>query len=303
MQKGRRRMYETAAGDLDLNKTADSGQCFRWKRLDDQYYRITAFGRVVYLQRQNEMLRASCSGEEFQKIWSRYLDLDTDYQNIRNKIPREDRYLTAAAECGKGIHILRQDPFETLITFILSQRKNIPAIRECVEKLCRVAGDSLGHFDGEEVHAFPSAEQISRLQCRKAGEEGCSWQEKGEESCSLGYRMPYLRETVRKWIELEEESRPESLEERCRSLTDEELLNFLMEFKGVGIKVASCTALFGFHRLDCFPVDVWIARTLKEQYPRGFDRKQVEPYSGVIQQYMFYYSRFVSAHRNPADSR
>ena len=295
-------MYETAAGDLDLNKTADSGQCFRWKQLDDQYYRITAFGRVVYLRIQDGLLQTSCSGEEFQKIWSRYLDLDTDYRKIRDKIPRKDRYLTAAAECGKGIHILRQDPFETLITFLLSQRKNIPAIRECVEKLCRVAGDSLGVFDGEEVYAFPSAEQIGRLQCRKAGETGCSWQEAGETTCSLGYRMPYLRETVRKWRELEEESRPESLEDRFQMLTDEELLNRLTEFRGVGIKVASCTALFGFHRLDCFPVDVWIARTLKEQYPEGFDRKQLEPFAGVMQQYMFYYSRSVSAHRPPADS-
>lgn len=279
------------ADDLDLNKIADSGQCFRWKRLDDRYYRITAFGRVLYLREKENILQASCTEEEFWKIWGGYLDFPTCYRQIRKRIPEEDRFLTAAADYGKGIRILRQDPFETLITFILSQRKNIPAIQSCVEKLCRVAGDFLGTFEGEDVFSFPSAEQLLRLRCRKCGDQLCSWKEKGEESCSLGYRMPYIRETVRQWTELAGADGQKGPRESLQKLSDENLLNRLMEFKGVGVKVASCTALFGFHRLDFFPVDVWISRVLKEQYPAGFDRSLYAPCAGVIQQYMFYYYR------------
>lgn len=279
------------ADDLDLNKIADSGQCFRWKRLDDRYYRITAFGRVLYLREKENILQASCTEEEFWKIWGGYLDFPTCYRQIRKRIPEEDRFLTAAADYGKGIRILRQDPFETLITFILSQRKNIPAIQSCVEKLCRVAGDFLGTFDGEDVFSFPTEEQLLRLRCRKCGDERCSWKEKGEESCSLGYRMPYIRETVRQWTELAGADGQKGPRESLQKLSDENLLNRLMEFKGVGVKVASCTALFGFHRLDFFPVDVWISRVLKEQYPAGFDRSLYAPFAGVIQQYMFYYYR------------
>ncbi|MDD6684567.1 MAG: DNA glycosylase [Lachnospiraceae bacterium] len=277
--------------DLDLNKIADSGQCFRWKRLDDRYYRITAFGRVLYLREKENILQASCTEEEFWKIWGGYLDFPTCYRQIRKRIPEEDRFLTAAADYGKGIRILRQDPFETLITFILSQRKNIPAIQSCVEKLCRVAGDFLGNFDGEDVFSFPTEEQLLRLRCRKCGDQLCSWKEKGEESCSLGYRMPYIRETVRQWTELAGADGQKGPRESLQKLSDENLLNRLMEFKGVGVKVASCTALFGFHRLDFFPVDVWIGRVLKEQYPEGFDRSLYAPFAGVIQQYMFYYYR------------
>ena len=265
------------ADDLDLNKIADSGQCFRWKRLDDRYYRITAFGRVLYLREKENILQASCTEEEFRKIWGGYLDFPTCYRQIRKRIPEEDRFLTAAADYGKGIRILRQDPFETLITFILSQRKNIPAIQSCVEKLCRVAGDFLGTFEGEDVFSFPSAEQLLRLRCRKCGDQLCSWKEKGEESCSLGYRMPYIRETVRQWTELAGADGQKGPRESLQKLSDENLLNRLMEFKGVGVKVASCTALFGFHRLDFFPVDVWISRVLKEQYPAGFDRSLYAP--------------------------
>ena len=279
------------ADDLDLNKIADSGQCFRWKPLDDRYYRITAFGRVLYLREKENILQASCTEEEFRKIWGGYLDFPTCYRQIRKRIPEEDRFLTAAADYGKGIRILRQDPFETLITFILSQRKNIPAIQSCVEKLCHVAGDFLGTFEGEDVFSFPSSEQLLRLRCRKCGDERCSWKEKGEESCSLGYRMPYIRETVRQWTELAGADGHKGPRESLQKLSDENLLNRLMEFKGVGVKVASCTALFGFHRLDFFPVDVWISRVLKEQYPAGFDRSLYAPFAGVIQQYMFYYYR------------
>lgn len=277
--------------DLDLNKIADSGQCFRWKRLDDRYYRITAFGRVLYLREKDNILQASCTEEEFRKIWSGYLDFPTCYRQIRERIPKDDCFLSAAADYGKGIRILRQDPFETLITFILSQRKNIPAIQSCVEKLCRVAGDFLGTFDGEDVFSFPSAEQLLRLRCRKCGEEACSWKEKGETSCSLGYRMPYIRETVRQWTEMAGADGQKSPQGSLQKLSDENLLNRLMGFKGVGVKVASCTALFGFHRLDFFPVDVWISRVLEDQYPEGFDRGLYSPYAGVIQQYMFYYYR------------
>ena len=126
-------------GELSLEKIAGSGQTFRWQKMKDGAWRIPAFHRVLYAREDHGILSLSCSQEEYERIWRAYFDMDTDYAKIRESIPEEDTYMRRAAELGRGIRILRQDPWEMTVTFIISQRKNIPAIRLCVEKLCNQA--------------------------------------------------------------------------------------------------------------------------------------------------------------------
>ena len=271
---------------IDLKKIADSGQCFRWTEESDGAFRVCAFGKVRYLSQIDERtISIDCNESEYDSIWKNYLDAYTDYDGIIASIDPSDEFLTKAGEFGRGIRILRQDPLETLITFIISQRKNIPAIKSCVEKLCRAAGSFIGEYDGDEIYAFPTLPQLVELSCEKCGRAFCSYHQAGIDSCSLGYRMPYIQETISRLV-----MNPE-LMEYLSGLDDDTLYKELLGFKGVGKKVANCTALFGFHRLDFFPIDVWIKRVIDEKYGGTFDDHRYSPYAGVIQQYMFYYGR------------
>jgi N-glycosylase/DNA lyase len=287
--------------DFDPGLIDGSGQCFRWKKLGEADYRIISGNQSLRITADNgtgagndrrSFFTVDCSKSEWDSYWRNYFDLDTDYAAIRGMISEEkDPYLYRAALAGRGIRILRQDPWETLITFIISQRKNIPAIRDCVEKLCRAAGsgESSRSSSSEErcgtrpesgkeasdhsYYAFPTPEELAALSMEDLL------------ACSLGYRAKYIASVAREAAEGKIDF------EKLGRLPDDELVRSLMDLSGVGIKVASCTALFGFHRLDVFPEDVWILRTLEEYYPDGFPFAVYYPYCGVMQQYLFNYAR------------
>lgn len=281
--------------DMDLLKIADSGQCFRWKRIDKgggpAACRIIAGGRVLFIMEGHEecTFELSCTEDEYRDIWSSYLDMDTDYRGIRKLAADSgDRVLSDAADAGKGIRILRQDPFEMLISFIISQRKSIPAIRSSIEKICAKAGRKLDLNEnekkwlkdrgisseaGEDLFAFPSAAEIAGLSAEDLA------------SCGTGYRAPYIEKAASGVL------RGETDLEAMEKLRDKELIAELMKIYGVGKKVASCVCLFGFHRLDFFPVDVWIERVLSKYYPQGFPFDAYKPYNGVMQQYLFFNER------------
>ncbi|MGN0362289.1 MAG: DNA glycosylase [Bilifractor sp.] len=286
-------MHVEIADDFDLKKIADSGQCFRWTETEGGY-RIVAGGHNLVIRsigntepvpgkcidRHSENGEGgdakhyllNCTREEYEDFWRHYFDLDLQYAAVREKIdPKQDPYLYRASVCGRGIRILNQDPWEMLITFIISQRKNIPAIRLSVEKLCTLAGDQIG----EGIFSFPAPEQLAALS------------EDELLGCSLGYRAKYIRNVARAAadgaIDFDE----------LATLPDQELRQELMKLYGVGIKVANCEMLFGFHRLDSFPEDVWVLRLLQEQYPEGFPFALYRPYNGIMQQYLFWYRRTV----------
>ena len=262
---------------LRLDAIADSGQCFRWKRETDGY-RVIAMGKTlrVWQEPGKDELYLDCSQEDFDSCWKRYLDLDTDYRAIIAAIPPEDAFLRAAAQHGQGIRILRQEPWETLITFILSQRKNIPAIRQAVEKLCVAAGREIGEEEGEALRAFPTAPEILRL--------GLG----GLQACGLGYRAPYIFHTAEAFCE------GRLCVASLEALDDEALFDALCSLYGVGRKIAHCTMLFGFHRMNAFPVDVWMDRVWKNRYPSGIPTASYAPWAGVMQQYMFAYERYLA---------
>lgn len=266
-------MIITIHDDFNLQRIIDSGQCFRPVKIPDGRYRFITGKHLLHIQELGDgRYEVDCSRWNWKHTWKPYFDLNASYAAIRRSIPDSDTYLTWAAEYSQGIRILRQDPWEMIITFIISQRKSIPAIRSAVEMLCEKAG-TLCEEGGENFYTFPRPGELAHLS------------EEDLRECSLGYRAPYIYQTVRK-------VRREKINlYQWNILTDEKLVEKLMEFPGVGIKVANCTALFGYHRIARAPVDVWIERVIREHYGGQNPFVSYPETAGIMQQYMFYYIR------------
>lgn len=258
---------------FDLQKITDSGQCFRVTPLPGGTYRFITGDAVLYIRKASaETYQVSCSQDDWERIWSPYFDLGRNYRDISRAIPAEDTFLELAAQAGAGIRILRQDPWEMLVTFIISQRKSIPAIRTVVEQLCARYGTKL-QTSTETLYTFPTA-----LQMKDACAEDFI-------VCKAGYRAPYLCDAVAQVLS-------GSLDlAGIASLPDDALIAALEGVKGVGVKVANCVALFAYGRTACAPVDTWIKKVIQQKYQgrNPFGRYGAE--AGIMQQYFFYYAQ------------
>ena len=264
--------YRYAVPDgIDLALIARSGQCFRWRGEGEGY--LIPFGReealAVAPDRHTLLVRAPGGGEA---LWRRYFDLDTDYAAIAARVPAGDTFLREAAQAQYGLRILRQEPWEMLVTSIMTQNRSIPIISASVEKLCAAAGEPCRGVGGP-FYAFPAPAAILALP------------DEALRACALGYRARYVRAAAR--AAAEGRFDPAALE----ALDDEACREALLALDGVGLKVAACAMLFGLHRLDAFPVDVWMNRVMAEHYPGGWLRADYSPYGGVYQQYMFAWAR------------
>ena len=268
-------MIISVKDDFDLDKIADSGQCFRWNKTGSRSYRIIA-GEVCLniTSLEGDLYDLDCTETVFDHFWKDYFDLREDYQNIRKRIdPARDPFLRQAMDHEKGIRILRQDPWEMLITFIISQNKNIPAIRRSVELLAESCGRKLMDSAGQEYYGFPDPKAAAALS------------EKDLLACRLGYRCKYVHAAAE--AVLSGTINLASLENADEKTT----ISALTGLFGVGVKVANCVSLFGLHHTDAFPVDVWMKRILAEQYPKGYPFEKYSPYNGIYQQYMFAWYR------------
>ena len=268
-------MLLTVDDDFDLDRIADSGQCFRWEPFDGDTYRIVHREFCLYIsQRSDGKFLLECEEEEYRSVWHNYFDLDTDYRSIRSRIEKSaDPFLYAASESEKGIRILRQDPWEIAVTFIISQNRNIPTIKRSVATLCRLAGAEHMDRKGRAYYSFPRPEAVLAMSAQAIAE------------CRLGYRDKYILAAAKAAVD--GVFSPESL----GMLPDEKLIGTLCSLYGIGPKVATCIALYGFHRTDAFPVDTWIRKAMKNEYPDGFPFQRFRPYNGVLQQYIFAYYR------------
>jgi N-glycosylase/DNA lyase len=276
----------TINDDIDLKKIADSGQAFRIKEMPDESFRFVFGSHVLYIKN----IGSSTSGSEFEieehsfgdsssayeaeawdKVWKNYFDLNRSYSKIRGSVPAKDKFLKEAASCGVGLRILRQDPWEMLVTFIISQRKSIPAIKDSVERICEKYGKRIN--TGREVlYLFPSA-----FDMKNATDEELK-------DCKLGYRVSYIQDAVSKVSsgELDLTS--------LYGLSYEEIFEKLKEVRGVGDKVSNCICLFAYSKTEAAPVDTWISKVIEKYY------KGVNPFpaykdaAGIMQQYIFYYA-------------
>ena len=257
--------------DFDIRQTAESGQCFRLNERQDGSFSLIAGSRYLEISQQGRDITFSCGEQEFDHIWRRYFDLDTDYAGMKACVDPADEYMRTAIEFGGGIRILRQELWETLITFIISQQNNIPRIKKCVESLCTQFGERKENFRGESYCAFPAPSVLGRLQ----DDALCG--------CNLGYRSKYILKTAR----MVEEGAVDL--SAIQNLKYEDAKEELMKFYGVGVKVAECVCLFALHHIDAFPVDTHIRKVVLTHYPSGFPLNRYLGFAGVLQQYAFYY--------------
>lgn len=290
--------------DFDLDKITNSGQAFRIKVFDDGRYRFVTENHILYIKKNNnaddrhydiEMFSAESrvdnekkagtiadsttssatavsSLEEWNTVWVPYFDLDRSYSSIRSLVPANDKYLKLTADYGIGLRILKQNPWEMLITFIISQRKNIPAIKESVEKICRTYGQTIS-TPFEEFSLFPSADEMSAATLEEL------------RKCSLGYRDTYILDAV---------DRVTSGKLALESLGTEDydtIFNSLLEVRGVGAKVSNCICLFAYAQFSAAPVDTWIAKVIDKYYNGINPFPSYGDVAGIMQQYIFYYAQ------------
>ena len=269
----------TGIDDFDLAKIFECGQCFRWESDTDGTYTGVAIGRAASIRSNGGSIFISGTAEDFQNIWRGYFDLDRDYGEIRQKLCI-DEYMRQATEYGKGIRILKQDKWETLCSFIISQCNNIPRIKKIIAALCHEFGDMI-IFKDKTYYTFPTAEKIAGLEEHDLAPIRC------------GYRAGYIINAARAIAEgaLDLETLSRGTPENARAA--------LMKLYGVGEKVADCALLFGLHMLDAFPMDVWMKRAVAQYYGSGFDPGVFSPYAGVAQQYIYNYIRNLSGEPSP----
>lgn len=264
-------MIQKKIKDMDLAQIADSGQCFRMERLGAGYYSLVAFGKYLEIHQEGEEFLFSCTEEEFGEVWAEYFDLETDYGKIKDSVDEEDSYLKAAVAYGHGIRILRQDLWEMIISFLISQNNNISRIRNSVALLCKRVGEEKKGINGVVYYTFPQADAIVQAGMEILGTLG------------LGYRDKYIFKIAQA---AEEGSLDlESLGHRDYETAHREL----MSQYGIGRKVADCICLFGLYHTEAFPLDTHVKKIVEAHYPQGFPAGRYQGYAGILQQYMFYY--------------
>lgn len=259
---------------INLKQIAESGQCFRWKKMCPGRYFVISDGRVACFFQEKTGIRILCRSKD-EEYFRRYLDLDTDYGKVIEQIDEKDDFLTGAAQMGRGIRILRQNLWEMIISFIISQRNNIPRIMKSIDALCEKLGEQIVFdYEGEHLvgYTFPAPEVI-------AGADLSEFK--------FGYREKYIRQTAEDILEgkFDLEEVKNAVEE---GKTPEQVKEMLKQLKGVGEKVASCIQLFGLHQLELFPIDTWIAKVEKMYYNGHFPVEKYKDTAGIMQQYLFF---------------
>ncbi len=269
--------------DFILEQTLECGQCFRYYRIKENRYVIIARHRLLEIEQvADSLILYDTSLSDFDLIWRDYFDLDTDYKDIKHYLTARDAKMTDIIEKGSGIRILNQDFTETLISFILSQNKQIPQIKQVVEKLCVRYGKFIRQYRGTDYYDFPSVETLGSLS------------EEDFRECKAGFRAKYLVDACSKLAD------GFINENELKKLSSADMQKVLCSIKGVGEKVSNCVLLYGLRQKESFPIDVWIKRILEKLYfneETKLDRLQVfseerfGKYGGYAQQYLFYYSR------------
>jgi len=254
---------------LDIEKTFECGQCFRWNKSGDGVYTGVDFSypATVFYENDSVCVKSDAPRE----LWESYFDLGRDYKAISDAFCGGE-YLKTCCEYGFGIRILQQDRWEALCSFIISQCNNISRIKGIVERLCALCGEKI-EFDGREYYTFPSAAALSKMTAEELA------------PIRSGYRAEYI-------IAAAEAVYSGELDLEALSVCNyKDAVKALRSVKGIGEKVANCAVLFGLGHMEAFPIDVWMKRALKENFPENFDPETLGEFAGLAQQYIFYYAR------------
>lgn len=267
-------MIELTIENFNAEQICKSGQCFRMNEKSENRYSVIAGNRYLELEQQEKQCTFYCDENEFHHFWKGYFDLEEDYTSYINRISPKDIYLKTAAEFGCGIRILRQDLWEMIVSFLISQQNNIGRIRKCIQNICEGYGERMTTAQGEVYYAFPTPHSLADLQ------------EDALMQCNLGYRSKYVVRAAKSVVNGECDL------EAIRLMPYPRAKEELLKLYGVGVKVADCICLFALHQLEAFPVDTHINQALQKQYRQGFPVKRYQGCQGVLQQYIFYYELF-----------
>ncbi|MCR4925408.1 MAG: DNA-3-methyladenine glycosylase 2 family protein [Clostridiales bacterium] len=258
----------TEFDNINIALTLDCGQAFRWSSDEKGVWHGVAFGKVLDIeQTQSKIIFFNTSLEDFEKIWLNYFDLERDYKKITSQLKKDEQLNKAITACY-GIRILRQESWEALCSFIISQNNNIPRIKGIIERMCKCFGEDLSNGD----FSFPSAEKIATLSVEDLS------------PLRAGFRARYIIDAAQRVADGRIDI------EKISAMDIEKARESLKTITGVGAKVAECTLLYGFNRIEAFPIDVWVKRVMAEMYPNGLPEctKGIE---GIAQQFLFHYIR------------
>lgn len=268
--------------NFDPLQVLSCGQAFHWDMEEDGSFTTVHKDQWANVKKEGKNISWIFSEKDRKEEWFSYFDLQTDYKGIIERIDTIP-LMKEATEYGKGIRILKQDPFETIITFIISANNHIPRITKAVKDLSRIYGKEIGEYNGRALYSFPNPGEFSKAS-----------QEELRNIIKVGYRDKVLIETGKRILSGEFDL------SKAGSLSTEDLRKELLDLPGVGPKVADCILLFAYQRMEVFPVDVWIHRVMEEYIfgekgsKKEIHRKSVELFgkeAGYAQQYLFYYGR------------
>lgn len=261
--------------DFDLVHTFECGQCFRWNKKEEDSYIGVVGNCVISIKQNDDMFETDCNDEA---LVNTYFDFDKNYGDIKKALAGLDDVLLKAIPSGYGIRLLKQDPWEALVSFIISANNNIPRIKKIIESLCLNFGNEI-MYNNNLYYTFPDADAIAKLTVEQL------------DVIKSGFRAKYIIDAAQKVssgaVDLK----------AVYSMNTDEAREYLKQIKGVGNKVADCILLFAYQKYDVFPKDVWIKKVLNDLY--GVDEKNFDLFvsehfgelAGFAQQYLFYYMR------------
>lgn len=269
----------TGIDSFDIGETLESGQCFRFTKLEENHYRLVAHSKVLnVLQEGDSFTFYPCAPDEFESLWAHYFDLNSDYGEIKRVLSANDPVMEEAIGYASGIRLLNQDVWECLVSFIISQNNHIARIKQIIENICVKYGEDIGG-----ACAFPTPASLARTDIDELL------------LCRTGFRAKYILDAAAKI------DRGEIDIFGFKNAATDDIRESLQNIHGVGTKVSDCVLLFACGRRDVFPIDVWVKRVMTKLYFGGeavtntkireYAYERFSRYAGFAQQYLFHYGR------------
>ncbi|MBQ9012439.1 MAG: 8-oxoguanine DNA glycosylase [Bacilli bacterium] len=263
-----------------LNDTITCGQIFRFSKLEDGSYDVILKDRVINVYKKGDYLYVTSNNEDnLEEVVTNYFDLENDYDSMNNYLKQVDDKITPSVEFSSGLTMIKQDPFETVIEYIISSNNGVPQIANALNLIAEKYGTEV-IFNDKKYFLFPSYEDLKDVS------------EEDFRKCKVGFRDKYLKQIINKLNDKEIDLNS------YFDMETKDALESLMLNPGIGPKVASCILLFAYQKYDVFPVDTWVKKVMKESYNiegekniREFAKKTYGPYSAIAIQYLFNYGR------------
>ena len=261
---------------IDLDNTITCGQIFRYKKELDGSFTVVLNDRVINIKQDNCFLYVESNKDEnLEQVVKSYFDLDRDYLSIINKLKKMDKKLDDCLEKSKGLKIIKQEPLECIISYVISQNNSVRNIQNSLNLISEHFGEKV-IFNNKEYYLFPTLEKLSKITIEEF------------RMCKVGFRDKYLINIINSIVN-------NSLDiNNIFNINSIEALDYLMRFKGIGMKVASCILLFAYQKYDVYPVDTWVKKYMEDIYNiigekniKEYTNKTYKEYSGLAIQYMF----------------